>query len=300
MYDNIDYFFLDSPFQNENYEDYEDYENNEENHINYVVKEHENENNGNHSYHGNEKEEFKFNVNQEDILKLNNEKDCKCNNLKDNNNNISFIGNKSTKVNSKILSKKRQRSDDENQIKKQGRKKKYDDEKGEHDKFSEDNMIRKIKSNFIKHIHAKINNNISDKDSQLLRLDPHFNEILKKDFNLQLMSTTFKNLYENIGISSKYRKKDANTNKYLIDKLYTEERYTQDNVIFYLNKTYKELYDDYINNHLDELLNKIKNELEKEGKESKESIAEYLEKFKNLCLTYEDWFKNKKGRNKKK
>jgi hypothetical protein len=299
MYDN-DYFFLDSPFQNENYEDYEDYENNEENHINYVAKEHENENNVNHSYHGNEKEEFKFNVNQEDLLKLNNEKDCKCNNLKDNNNNISYIGNKSTKVNSKTLSKKRQRSDDENQIKKQGRKKKYDDEKGEHDKFSEDNMIRKIKSNFIKHIHETINNNISDKDSQLLRLDPHFNEILKKDFNLQLMSTTFKNLYENTAISSKYRNKDANSNKYLIDKLYNEERYTQSNAISDLDKTYKELYDDYINNHLDELLNKIKNELEKEGKESKENIAEYIEKFKNLCLTYEDWFKNKKGRNRMK
>jgi hypothetical protein len=300
MYNNV-FFFQDNSFQNQNSEDYD---NNEENYINYFVKEHGNENNGNNSYYGNEneneKEELKFNINKEVKLNLNNEKDCKCNDLKDNNNNISYIGNKSTKVNSKTLSKKRQRSDDENQIKKQGRKKKDDDEKGDHDKFSEDNMIRKIKSNFIKHVHETINNNISDKDSQLLRLNPHFNEILKIDFNLQLMSTTFKYLYENIGISSKYRKKDANTNKYLIDKLYTEERYTQDNVIFYLDKTYKELYDDYINNHLDELLNKIKNELEKEGKESKESIAEYLEKFKNLCLTYEDWFKNKKGRNRMK
>ena len=296
MYDN-DYFFLDISFQNQNSEDYD---NNEENHTIYVAKELENENNGNYSYYGNKKEEFKFNVNEEDKLNLNNEKDCKYNNLKDNNNNITYIGNKPTKMNSKTLSKKRHRNNDEKKIKKQGRKKKAEDIKGEHDKFSEDNMIRKIKSNFIKHVHEKINNNISDKDSQLLRLDPNLNEKLKKDFNLQLMSTTFKNLYENTTISSKYRKKDANSNKYLIDKLYNEERYTQSNAISDLDKTYKELYDDYINNHLDELLNKIKNELEKEGKESKESISEYIEKFKNLCLTYEDWFKNKKGRNKKK
>ena len=292
MYDS-DNFFLYISFQNQNSEDYD---NNEENHIDYFAKEHENENNGNHSNYGSEKEEFKFNVNEEDKFNLNNEKDCKCNNLKDNNN-ISYIGNKQTKMNSKTLSKKRYRNNDEEKIKKRGRKKKSDDEKGEHDKFSEDNMMRKIKSNFMKYVHEKINNNISDKDSQLLRLDPHFNEKLKKDFNLQLMSTTFKNLYENTPISSKYRNKDANSNKNLIDKLYNEERYTQSNAISVLDKTYKELYEDYINNHLDELLKKIKNELEKEGQESKDSIAEYLENFKNLCLTYEDWFKNKQGRN---
>lgn len=283
------------------YPNYENIFNNEAMQENFIMKEDENENNDNQSFYRDGKEDFKLPESPEDkLIVINEKKDFKCNELKDNNNNISDNENKPTKITSKILTKKRQRNDGENPNKKQGRKKFDDDEKGQHDKFSEDNMIRKIKSNFIKYSHERINSNISDKDLQLLRLDSELNETLKKDYNLQLMDKTFKNLYENTPISSKYKKKDDNINKYLIHKLYNEERFTQTNAISDLDKTYKELYNDYINNHLDELLNKIKNELEKVGKESKESIAEYIEKFKHLCLTYEDWFKNKKGRNRMK
>ena len=264
----------------------------------FTMKEYENKNNYNNSFYEYEKEDFKLQENLGDkLIIISNEKDFKCKELKDNNNNISDNGNKQTKMTSKPLNKKRQRDDGEYPKKKQGRKKKDDDERGEHDKFCEDNMIRKIKSNFIKHAHERINSNITDKDLQLLRLDSEINEILKKDYNLELMDKTFKNLYENTPISSKYKKKDSYSNKYLIDKLYNEERFTESNAIYDLNKTYKELYNDYINNHLDELLNKVKNELEREGKESEENIAEYMEKFKHLCLTYEEWFKSKKGRN---
>jgi hypothetical protein len=278
-------------FSNQNFEDYY---NDEVMSRVFPMKEFENENNDNHSFDRDEKADFKLYEIPVDKSNIINEKDCKC---KLNDNNISNNGNKQTKVTSKTLTKKRQRDDGENPNKKQGRKKIDDDEKGDHDKFSEDNMIRKIKSNFIKYAHERINSNISDKDLQLFRLDSELNEILKKDYNLQLMEKTFKYLYENTPISSKYRKKNANINKYLIEKLYNEERFTQTKAISDLDKTYKELYNDYINNNLDKLLNKIKNELEKVGKESEESIADYLEKFKHLCLTYEDWFKNKKGRN---
>ena len=291
------YIFDTSENNSFSYPNFEDNFKNETMQEIFIMKEDENKNNDNQSFYRDEKEDFKFPEIPEDKLIVINEKDFKCNELKDNNNNIIDNENKPTKMTSKILTKKRQRNDGENPNKKQGRKKNDDDEKGDHDKFSEDNMIRKIKSNYIKYAHERINSNISNKDLQLLRLDSELNEILKKDYNLQLMDKTFKNLYENTPISSKYRKKDDNINKYLIEKLYNEERFTQINAISDLDKTYKELYNDYINNHLDELLNKIKNELEKVGKESKESIAEYIEKFKHLCLTYEDWFKNKKGRN---
>ena len=293
MFSNYD-FFQNNSFLNPNFEDNF---NNETMHGILIMNEDEIQNNDNNSSYGDEKEVFKLHENPGDKLIIISEKDFKCNELKDNNNNILDNGNKQTKMTSKILTKKRQRDDGEYQNKKQGRKKKDAEERGEHDKFCEDNMIRKIKSNFIKYAHERINNNISDKDLQLLRLDSEINEILKKDYNLELMDKTFKNLYENTPISSKYKKKDSYSNKYLIDKLYNEERFTQSNAISDLNKTYKELYNDYINNHLDELLNKIKNELEKEGKESEESIKEYMEKFEHLCLTYEDWFKSKKGRN---
>ena len=87
-----------------------------------------------------------------------------------------------------------------------GRKTKNSKEKGEHTKYSEDNIIHKIKKNFIIYIYNLLNKNIKNKDFHLLRFDSEISENLKKDYNIKLMSTTFKYLYEHTIISSKYRK----------------------------------------------------------------------------------------------
>ena len=98
-----------------------------------------------------------------------------------------------------------------------GRKKKDVQEKGEHTKFSEDNMMRKIKSNFIDYSHNLINNSFKNKELKFLRFNSEINENLKKDYNLKLMDRTFKDLYENTPISIKYKKlaiENANAKNY--------------------------------------------------------------------------------------
>ena len=185
-----------------------------------------------------------------------------------------------------------------------GRKKKEDKEKGQHTQLSEDNIIRKLKSNYLKYNHNLINQSFKDQTLQFLKLDSEINENLKKDYNEKLMNTTIKELYETYPISSKYRKQrtdNSDLNKKIIDKLYSEENEEkkEHDVIRLLNSTYLELFEYFREKHLDEFLNEIKNILEKNG-ESKEYIQEYLEKMEKLCMTYEDWFLSKRGRRKKK
>ena len=162
-------------------------------------------------------------------------------------------------------------------------------------------MIRKIKSNFIDYIHNLINNSIENKELQFLKLDSEINEKLKKDYNIELMNRSFKDLYENTPISKKYKKiskENADTNKNIIYKIYYEEPYKEFNVINLLNKTYKELFKDFVNNNLDKFLNDIKKK-EKKKKESEENIINYIKNIKQLCYSYEDWYLKKKGRNRK-
>ena len=236
----------------------------------------------------------------DDKLNDNIQKDLELKALKDNNiNNIQIdLQKATTKMTSKkLLTNKTNRTKITNSDKKQGRKAKDDEEKGEHDKFDQDNMMRKIKSNFFRYIHDFINENICNKDNKLLRLDSHLNEKLKRDFNLKLMDKTFKNLYENTKISKKYKTKDSDENKKIINKIYYEESDKEYKAISLLDKTYRELYRYFIENYLNEFLEKVRNEEEKNSKESKENIDEYINNLKILCLSYKEWFYNKKGRN---
>ena len=185
-----------------------------------------------------------------------------------------------------------------------GRKKKEDKEKGQHTQLSEDNIIRKLKSNYLKYNHNLINQSFKDQTLQFLKLDSEINENLKKDYNEKLMNTTIKELYETYPISSKYRKQktdNSDLNKKIIDKLYSEENEEkkEHDVIRLLNSTYLELFEYFREKHLDEFLNEIKNILEKNG-ESKEYIQEYIKKMEKLCMKYEDWFLSKRGRRREK
>ena len=252
-----------------------------------------------------EEAEFKDNIYPKNIFDDKNICDFSIpNNMKNSlvNNDIS-IGNKKTSYSSKLLNKKTKRID-ALKSKNMGRKTndcKEKGGKGEHDKFSEDNMIRKIKSNFIDYIHNLINNSIENKELQFLKLDSEINEKLKKDYNIELMNRSFKDLYENTPISKKYKKiskENGDTNKNIIYKIYYEEPYKEFNVINLLNKTYKELFKDFLNNNLDKFLNDI-NEEEKRKKESEENIINYIKNIKQLCYSYEDWYLKKKGRNRK-
>ena len=205
-----------------------------------------------------------------------------------------------------------------------GRKRKDDTIKGAHNKFSEDNMMRKIKSFFLNSCFELINKSIKNKQMQLLKLNSEIGENLKKDYNLKLLDTTLKYLFFNSKISLKYRKKIKtyyNLNKKIIKKIFEENK--EKEAIQLLNLTYRELfqifrkkfedidldlktkiYDIEIlkGNDFKDILNFIEEIKEKEinKNEEKQNIDVYLENIKNLCINYENWFLGKKGRNRKK
>ena len=125
-----------------------------------------------------------------------------------------FEINKSTSTNNESFSNKNNR----------GRKKKDATYKGNHTKFTDDNMMRKIKCHFFNHINTSLNNSLIDKKESFLKLDNLINENLKKDFNMELMSKTIKDIYQNSKISNKYKNKKNDSNKELVEKIYTENK----------------------------------------------------------------------------
>ena len=214
------------------------------------------------------------------------------------------LGNLNTKATS-FTSKKTKRSNDSekcenNEKVKCGRKTKDSLIKGNHNKHSEDNIMRKIKTNFFKYINEQLNSKLKNKNIQFLKLDSKISENLKRDYNISLMSQQIKNIYISSQISSKYRKqktKNYDLNIKLIEEIYRELE--EMDVINALELTYLDLFEEFRNNYLEQLLENIRDEEEKK-KESEIDINEYLEKIKKLCLNYEEWFKNKKGRNRNK
>ena len=84
--------------------------------------------------------------------------------------------------------------------------------------------MRKIKSYFLSYTHNILNKSITDKKLHFLKLNSEINENLKRDYNLNLLNTTFKEIYEKSSISTKYRKqiKDGfDKNKQIIKKIYS-------------------------------------------------------------------------------
>ena len=119
-----------------------------------------------------------------------------------------------------------------NELKNQklGRKRKNSNEKGAHNKYSKDNLIKKCKSillnnlsnfinNYIKKIY-KDNNNKKKIKRQLLKLNQ---EIISDTKNSkELLNKTLKEIFSQ-DISKKYKKYEKNYNKNLIDDLLNEE-----------------------------------------------------------------------------
>ena len=213
------------------------------------------------------------------------------------------LANVKTKATS-LLTKKTKRSNEngENDEKKKncGRKCKESNEKGNHNKFSEDNIMRKIKSNLLNYGHNRLNDSFEDKNLKFLKLDSDINENLKKDYNEKLMKTTLKELYETYPISSKYRKQKLDNyyhNKQIIKKIYEDNK--EMGVKTILNYNYLDLLNEFKKFMLDNFLNEIRENEIKNGM-SEENIEEYVNKIKKLCINYENWFLNKNGRNRKK
>ena len=202
-----------------------------------------------------------------------------------------------------------------------GRIKKEEKDKGNngnHNRDSEDNKMRKIKSYFGKSLYIFIRDNFIE-NNEFLKLEISINKNLNKKFNEDLFNMTLKDIYFNYEISNKYVHFDKDTNKKLINKIYEEQKEIV--VIKILNLTYIEAFDIFrrkIKKEKDlnpELKNKINGtdildnkkfkdfdcfieKIREEEKNNKNGdIEEYINDIKRLCLNFEEWFGQKIGRN---
>ena len=169
--------------------------------------------------------------------------------------------------------------------KKLGRKRKLDHEIGEHTKSKADNKIRKIKSHFTKFIYYYLN--ISGKNKKLLKMKKCINEDIRKQFNMDLMKMTLRE------ILIKYTK--SKEGEIYISQLINEIfKYRVKEEKDKLNKSYIEVLiimrDNYLNQFKRDIL---KEELDRG--ENKEKAIEYVNELVIQLSNFEKWFSNKIG-----
>lgn len=194
--------------------------------------------------------------------------------------------------------------------KKIGRIKKNTIYVGKHNRFCEDNIIRKIKGRFHEKCRIAINNEYKKylinntnidlkKETDLLqRITPKVSRKIKKEENLKwLRSRIYQVFSEEVSVKCSLYKSDHN--KINIQKLYEENK--AKDVIDILNKPVKEMFNDYVLNknmpglNLNDDLKELKIKMEKDNDED---IDKYLFKYKNTALNLESIFKKKFSRNK--
>ena len=194
--------------------------------------------------------------------------------------------------------------------KKTGRKPKINknDKKDKHTKFSDDNIMRKIKTKIFARTLKRLNQSIKFYSGIFLQLTPKMNVNLKKDLNMELLNRTIANIFGNTDLNQRDLSKGLH-NKNLIEKIYKENKETE--TIKILSMTFKDILNEIREKYLDDFLKDIqKKEMDNEKKEENEneedlqenidedcSVDKYMNEVKRLLIGYEDWFKNKNGRN---
>jgi hypothetical protein len=184
-----------------------------------------------------------------------------------------------------------------------------------HDKFSMDNIIRKIKASFLLRTMKFINHEYGEylrkrqrkKIAKLIQpISPDESRKIKKEDNLKWFDLKIKDFYSN-KISAKCHNHEEDENKIKIKKLYNEEKDKSMKIFQILEMKIKEMYDIYINDEIPEGfeeyknlkddIDKLKEDMKKKNEEGIEKyISEYEKTAKNLYLI----FIEKKSRNIKK
>ena len=190
----------------------------------------------------------------------------------------------------------------ETETKKKGRKKvgEIPNEKSKHDKLSDDNKIRKIKGFLLEYILKKLNESIKFSSNRFRPLNKTMKESLKKSENMELLKANIKDIFSNTKMN-KVSEKKGESNKKLIEKIYEEN--IEMETISILEKTFEEFLNETRDNNLETFLNTIKDkEIRIQNKrKNKENfnIEKYIFNIKISLEGYEDFFNNKKGRDRK-
>lgn len=171
-----------------------------------------------------------------------------------------------------------------------------------HTKFAEDNIIRKVKINFIekcrKYINYLYKDYLKNKNMTFLllqKINPTQLYIIRKSVNLQWFNLKLKDVFS-VEISKRFKLNDKDLNKYNIIKILNENKATE--VINVLNTTVKDIYKDYIENKkkegfetLNDDLMRIKSKMIEEKED--ENIEKYLHNYKYIAKNLELIFINK-------
>ena len=181
---------------------------------------------------------------------------------------------------------------------------------GKHSKFTQDNIIRKIKASFIEKSMNYINREYDlymnkhqyKKIKRLIqKISPVKSREISKNKNLKWFQSKLRDLFSS-KLSKKCTLSDPDYNITSIDELYKNN--TTKNVIDLLNKPVKEMYYIYSQDIETEGFKTLKDDLiclrKKMEKDNDEDIEEYLEKYKNIAQNLEKIFLQKKERNIKK
>lgn len=183
-------------------------------------------------------------------------------------------------------------------------KKKYSEEKEKtkkHTKFSEDNIIRKIKRNFIDKCFNYINlTYINLKGRKLLyRISPKETIEISKEKNLKWFNLKLKDIFS-YRLSNKCSTKEKDYNKKQIERIYNEG--IQEMIIIFETKV-KDMFNDYINDvkregfdTLEDDVCMIKGKMEKE--EDEKDIVKYINEYIKIAKGLEKNFEDKRARTK--
>ena len=171
--------------------------------------------------------------------------------------------------------------------------------KKEHNKFAQDNIIKKCKGIFFSNVIDHINAYIKEDEFKLTKLNYEmYVKDLKKENELKLFNTSLEDL-ASFEASPKNKSKNGNSisNKSKIEKILEKEK-DNDNLINLLNLKFGEWIDIFtlknkFNSNIE--FNGLNNSLEKVRK--KNNSPKYLSRFVFLLFNYKRWFINKKGRN---
>ena len=206
--------------------------------------------------------------------------------------------------------------DNKIEIYRPGRKKKDDPTKRNHNRFTDDNIMKKIKSKYFEKIIEFVNNilhnyfnNDEDKETICLKyLSYQYINKMKKDDDIKLLEMPLKEIYS-LDISPRYSKFSSDANKKLIDSL---EKKDNEIIQFAFNLKFKEwinlftlkkdardfVLNESIANEIESNMPKmidLINEIMDEEKKNKDNDA-YLSNFVFYMYNYEAWFLNKRGR----
>ena len=212
--------------------------------------------------------------------------------IKENKNIIIQISNKEKK---QFISKKHYFLINKN--KKIGRKPKSSVIKGYHTKFSNDNILRKIKVKFFNKLVKYINNLIIHKYKNKAKLiKPLISKICQnntKSFNRELLSQKLKEIFSTYKINGKFKSFDDNYNKIAIKSIY-DENITE--LIDILEMTLLDVFNIFKDSNDGEKLIGLER-LDKVVEELKvKENDEYLNKFKNVAMNFENYYFIKKDK----